>query len=285
MSSPDIFRYLKYRDFLRDALGALQAASPRISLRALSKKSGFTSPNFLQLVIKGDRNLNSATLAALAKVFKMNQRETGFFRDLVGYDQSKRPEEKDYFYRKILGTAKYAVTRILDKSQYDFFSHWYIPVVRELLAHRDFDGSSAWIADRVFPRITVAKVNSAISLLESLGLARPDKVTGKWELSDAMIRTESETDHLGIRNYHVAAIDLARESLRMFGPGERDVRSVTLGLSNDGYGEIKSKLEAVWKELLEIASTQRVTDGVFQVNMQLFPLTRAPHARKAGSAA
>ncbi len=280
MNKPDIFKYIQYRAYLKDAFTAIQKASPRMSYRTFAKKAGFTSPNFLQMVILGKRNLSSTNAVVAAKAFKLNKQETDFFQYLVGYDQAKSLDEKNLYYQKILRNARYASAKYLDKSQYEFFTHWYIPVVRELLVHKEFDGSSGWIAERIFPRITIAQVDSAKTLLTNLDLVRLDPDSGRWRLVDTVVSTDSETTHLGIRNYHMAAIQLAHDSLKVFGPAERDVRSVTIGLSHEAYGELKSRIENVWKEVLEIAGTQRETDAVYQVNLQLFPLTRGPSSRE-----
>ena len=78
----------------------------------------------------------------------------------------------------------------------------------------------------------------------------------------------------------MAAIQLAHDAIKVFAPGERDVRSITIGLSEPAYGELKSRLENVWKEVLEFAGTQQEIEKVYQVNLQLFPLIREPSARE-----
>ena len=280
MSNPDIFTYIDYRAFLKDAFDALKTGSPRLSFRTFAKKAGFSTPNFLQMIIQGQRNLSSTNVVATARAFKLSKHETDFFQNLVGYDQAKSLDEKNIYYQNILRNNRYASTQTLDKSKYEFLTHWYIPVVRELLVHKGFDGRSAWIAARVFPRITVAQVEAAKTLILKLGLAQFEESTGKWGLVDAVLSTESEVAHLGIRNYHMAAIQLAHDSLKVFGPGERDVRSITIGLSESAYGELKSRMENVWKEVLEFAGTQQEIEKVYQVNFQMFPLTREPSIRE-----
>jgi uncharacterized protein (TIGR02147 family) len=271
---PDIFTFLEYRIFLKAAFEAIKAASPRLSYRTFAKKAGFSSPNFLQMVIQGKRNLSSTYVVTTAKAFKLNRPETEFLQNLVGYDQARSLDEKNLFYQKILKNKRYTTVKTLDKSQYEFFSHWYIPVVRELMTHKDFNGESAWIAERIFPRVTAAQVDSARQLLLKLGMIRLDAVTGKWALTDSVVSTESEAAHLAMRNYHMASIQLAHDSLKVFTSIERDVRSVTIGLSESAFGELKTRLEAVWKEVLDFAGTQNQADAVYQVNLQLFPVTR-----------
>ncbi len=274
MTKPDIFIYLDFRLFLKDAFEAVQAASPKMSFRTFAKKSGFSSPNFLQMVIQGKRNLSSTYAVAAAKAFKLNRQETEFFQNLVGYDQARSLDEKNLFYQKILKNKRYTTVKTLDKSQYEFFSQWYIPVVREMMTHKDFNGESAWIAERIHPKVTPAQVDSAKEILLKLDMIRRNGETGGWSLTDSVISSESEATHLALRNYHMAAIQLAHDSLKVFTPSERDVRSVTIGLSESAFGELKTRLEAVWRGGLGFAGTPQKADAVYQVNLQLFPLTR-----------
>ncbi len=271
---PDLFTYLDYRAFLQDAFAALKRATPRLSYRIFAKKAGFSSPNFLQQVIQGKRTLSSTNAVTAAKAFKLNRQETDFFQSLVGYGQARSLDEKNLFYQKILKNKRYTAVKTLDKSQYEFFSHWYIPVVRELMTHPGFAGESGWIAERIFPRVTVSQVESAREVLLRLGLIRQNEADGKWSLVDPVISTEAETSTLAMRNYHMAAIQLAHDSLKTISQPERDVRSVTIGLSKNAFAELKVRLETVWKEVLDFAGTQTQADAVYQVNLQLFPLTR-----------
>lgn len=271
---PDIFEYLDYRLFLKDAFDALKAAAPRLSYRSFATHAGFTSPNFLQQVIKGTRALNSTHLVSAAKAFRLNKQETDFFQCLVGYAQARSTDEKNLFYQKILRNKRYGSIRTLDKRQYDFFSQWFVPVVRELLVHPEGKGDSTWIAERIFPRLTVSQVEKAKTLLLELGLARWEEADGRWRIVDAVVRTESEATHLAFRNYHMSAIQLAHDAVKQFAPSERDIRSVTLGLNEAGYAELKARMEMVWKEVLEFAATQGEADRVYQVNLQVFPLVK-----------
>ena len=271
---PDIFTYLEYRLFIKDAFNELKKNSLKLSYRTFAKTAGFSSPNFLQMVILGKRNLNSTYTIATAKAFKLNKQETEFFQNLVGYDQAKSFDEKNLFYQKILKNKRYAIIKTLDKSQYEFFSQWYLPVVRELLTHENYGGNDSWLADKIFPRITVAQVENAKNLLLKLGLVVYDEKSQKWSSVDAILSTDSESSYLALRNYHKASIQLAQNALEHFGPEQRDVRSVTLGLPKSAYKELKSRLENFWVELMDFAGAQQKTDEVYQVNLQLFPLTK-----------
>jgi uncharacterized protein (TIGR02147 family) len=271
---PDLFTYLDYRLFLKDAFEAAKKETPSLSYRTFAKKAGFSPPNFLPLVIQGKRNLSTTHQVKVAKAFRLNVQETDFFQNLVAFAQAKNHDEKDLFYRRILRNARYVSTKTLDKSQYEFFSHWYIPVVRELLTHPEFTGDDLWIAEKVFPRISAAQVGSARSLLVKLGLVGMNPEDGKWFLTSPVIHTDSEVADLAARNYHMSMIQLAHDAIKNFPPESRDIRSVTIGLPENAYLELKSRIENMWKDILAYASQHNQAEAIYQVNLQFFPLTR-----------
>jgi uncharacterized protein (TIGR02147 family) len=108
----------------------------------------------------------------------------------------------------------------------------------------------------------------------SLDLIRGDPATGRLVQTDRVVSTPSEVMSLAAMRYHKDTIGLAQDALERFQQNERDIRSVTLGIPADGYDKIKERLEAFWKELMTSAQTQDVVDKVYQINIQLFPLSK-----------
>jgi len=153
-------------------------------------------------------------------------------------------------------------------------------VVRELVAHPEFDGTPEWIAGRVHPRITPAQAEKSLLLLERLGMIRRDGAEGKLVQSDAQISTAPEVASLAVANYHRSVLKLAESSIESFDGDQRDLRAVTLGIPKDKFPELKRKLEAFWREILDLAAGAGPVEEVYQINLQAFPLTRpeAPHA-------
>jgi uncharacterized protein (TIGR02147 family) len=59
-SPVDVFEYLDYRAFLRDIYLAKKAERRGFSFRAFSRRANLRSPNYLKLVMDGERNLSRA---------------------------------------------------------------------------------------------------------------------------------------------------------------------------------------------------------------------------------
>jgi uncharacterized protein (TIGR02147 family) len=270
---PDIYKYLDYRQYLMDLFAALNQRDPSFSLRRFARIAGSTSPNYLQLIRSRKLNLHPDALDAIAHDVPLKKKEADFLKILVNFDHAKTHGEKDLYFRKILQKREYKSIKTLTREQFQFFSHWYIPVVRELVIRDEYPGDPEWIAGKVMPPISESKARKGIALLEKLGLIRQDPTTQKWEMTQNVISTPSEVLSLAIATYHRDVIALAGEAIDRFKKPERDIRSVTLGLTADGVVEAKRRLEMFWKEMLEFGGTQNHAKRVFQLNMQLFPLS------------
>jgi uncharacterized protein (TIGR02147 family) len=275
MSKPDLFVYLDYRQYLRDAFEAMKAKDRKTSFRSFAKEAGFTSPNFLQLVISGTRNLSSANIPGTIRALGLNKQESEFFANMVGFEQAEGFEEKNFHYQKMLRSRRYTEAKPIEKGQYVYLEQWYNPVVREMLSHKDFTGDPAWIARRIQPALTVAQVEKSIELLNALGMIRRDETGGKWLQAEPIISTPAEVESLAVANYHRSVLKLASDSIEAFSSGERDLRAATLGIPKSAYPQIKRKMEELWREILALSQDGGKVEEVYQVNLQVFPLTKA----------
>jgi uncharacterized protein (TIGR02147 family) len=270
--TPNILTYIDYRHYLIDLYEAMKKVNPRLSYREFGRMAGSPSPNFLQFIRDRKLNIHPSEIGAIAGKTDMSRKEEMYFETIAGFDHAKTHEEKDRFFRRMLSAREFGPIRQLDKTQYEYFSHWYIPVIREILVSPGCTGDAAWIARKIVPEVSVAKVKKGVKLIESLGVAvkNPD---GSWSQRDSAISTPSQVFSLAITKYHRDSIQLGREAIDRFAPADRDIRSVTLGVSQDGANEVKERLESFWKELLAFAGTQKSVEKVIQVNLQMFPMT------------
>jgi uncharacterized protein (TIGR02147 family) len=278
----NIYTYLDYRHFLTDLFETQKKENASFSFRSFARMAGSTSPNFLQLIQARKLNLQPAAMEALSRAFGFSVKETAYFEYLTSFDHAKTHPEKDRYFRLILQAREYREIQTLDKSQYELFSHWYIPVIRELITCKEYPGDPAWIGERITPAVSTARVRKGIAVLESLGLIKPEN--GAWVQSDNVVSTPSEVLSVAVTTFHKDIIALAREAVERFNAEERDFRSVTLGVSEEGYSEIKRRLETFWKELLSYAESQKSPHRIYQVNMQLFPLSEPIQDNHRGDA-
>src|SRR5689334_10233731 len=83
-----VYAFLDYREYLRAYYQAAKRVRPSFSFRLFSRLAGLRSPNFLKLVIDGQRNLGADSTARFAQALELNGADAEFFSDLVAFSQA-----------------------------------------------------------------------------------------------------------------------------------------------------------------------------------------------------
>jgi len=272
---PNIFLYEDYRGYLADLYRHLKATQRGFSHRYFSKKAGFSSPNMLQLVIEGKRNITAKTVGKFVRGLQLNQQEEEFFRALILFSQASTAEEKSQAFARMAKCRKFREIHELSKELFRFYSQWFHIVIREMIHLEGFVADPEWIAKNILPRISKEQAENALKLLLKLKLVREGEDAAALERTDAIIATPPEVRSLAVHNFHQSMILLAGQSLSTVPGEERDVTSATFGIRQEDLPRLKKKIEAFRKNLLaESEAGDRRPDRIYQLNIQLFPVTQ-----------
>ncbi|MBN1982546.1 MAG: TIGR02147 family protein [Chitinivibrionales bacterium] len=269
---PSIYKYLDYRQYLTDTFITLKGIRPSFSYRSFSRMAESTSPNFFKQITSRKLNISLTQVKALSHALSLNESELHYFETIVSFDHAKTHEEKDKYFQRILIAREVYSPKILEKQQYEYLSHWYYPVIRELVTHSLYPDDPTWIATQIIPQITSSKVKKAIQLLETLNLIVRKEDQSGWKLVDTTIGTPAQVISMAVIAYHKNMIMRALESIERFDATSRDIRALTIGTSEEGFQILKKRMEAFWKELSVFAGNQQCIDIVAQINLQLFPI-------------
>jgi uncharacterized protein (TIGR02147 family) len=235
--------------------------------------AGFRSPNFLKLVIEGKRNLSATSIEKFIHAFQLKAREAEYFRVLVHLNQAKTLDEKKLYAEQLMRFRPYRSIHPLQKEQYDYYSQWYNVPIREWIAVPAFSEDTDWVSKNLTPPISPDQARKALDLLMELGLIERDP-SGRLVQADALLSTGDEVTSVSVANYHREMIRKGAEAIERFPPSRRDISSVTLALSEEKLSRVKCLIQQFRKELLAVADQDPDPEGVYQVNFQLFPLTR-----------
>lgn len=269
---PDIFTYIDYRQFLKDAIEEHRKGNTNFSLRYISQKAGIKSMGFLSMVLKGKRNISERLIIELAHIFKLNKKERHYFRSLVHFNQAQTHSEKTHFYQEILSLQKGPV-RTVRQDQYEFYEKWYYSAVRELVAIYKITDDYNYCARLLTPPIKPNEAKSALEVLTRLGLIKKTR-SGIYKRVDAVITSGSVIRPFAIQNFQRAAMDLAKTAYDRFPREERELSTVTMSIDNDSYEIVKKKLAKLRSEVMELARSVENPQRVYQLNFQLFPTSK-----------
>ncbi len=269
---PNIFEYSDYRLFLDHAFRAMKTRDKKFSLRFFARVAGFKAHSFLHLVIKGQSNLSPDSIDKMAKAFKFNAEQTRFFRNLVHLNQATTTEEKHHFAKAILKSQTYRKIHPLRESQYQYFACWYYSVVRELVGLAGFREDASWIARHTIPPIQPHEAEEAIDHLLKLGLLGRNE-SGKLIQTEKVVSTPSEVSSAFIANWHREYLKKAAESIDTVPRERRDISAVSLSFSKENIQVIKQLIAEFRKEIVQVALQDSNRDALYQLNIQLFPIS------------
>ena len=245
---------------------------PQFTFRSFAQRGGFKSPGILQRIIQGDRNLSESSIEIFAKILELDGEETEFFNRLVHFNQAKTKNQKDHFFNEVEKFRLKYSQKCLDSKQYEFWSAWYYPVIRELVRLPDFKEDPEWISKQIKPSVSIENVEEALFKLQELNLIKRNK-EGRLEQVSLNISSGNKVSKTFLRKFHKQMIRKGKESIERFSKEERFLASSTLCLNDEKLNEISDLLKKCCEEIITISSNVNDSDRVVQLNFQLFPLT------------
>lgn len=241
------------------------------SFRKFSAVAGFSSPNFLILLIKGERNLSAESATKIAAAFGLAQAEKNFFVSLVQYNQAKDSNEKyNWAFELVKLKAKTKLSFISEK-QFEYYSHWSNVAIRELLQFQPHLNIEQ-IAQRLCPAQKSEAVEASLQLMQQIGMI--DRHEGQWVVRDSSISTGDNFISSSVIEFHKQVIELAKQSLDRHGKNDRDITASTVSLSKENLEKIRQKVKELRMEILAMSDADTNKQEVYQINFQIFPLSK-----------
>ncbi len=265
-----VYDYLDYRAFLRDFYIQQKKTSAFISYRYIGNRVGMDS-SFLIKVLQGNLHIADNRIDKFTKVCGFNDQEAAFFNCLVHFSKAKTEKDSKIYFEKMLSLNK-AKSDKLGKNQYEFFQKWYYSAVWSLLSGESFKGEAKDIATQLAPAITAKEAKAALKLLDDLGLIKRTE-DGEFYAAGLNLTTGKEWQSLAITEYQREMIRLAEGSLERFQKEERDISTLTLNIPEAAIPEIRELVGECRESLKKLANSYSNPDRVYQMNLQLFPLT------------
>jgi uncharacterized protein (TIGR02147 family) len=271
---PSVYDYIDFRKFLRDHFEASKRTKPQYSFRYFSRRAGLSSSNFLKLVMDGKRNLGAQTLEGFVAALKLDAKEALFFRDLVTLAQAETVAERNRAFERVSANLRFRRARRLDGPLFRYLSRWYYPAIRELAARPDFREDPKWIGKQLYPTITTGQAKAALKTLEELGLLIREG--GKLVRGEPSLTTGHEVRSVVIPAYHRMMIERAAWAVDAVPPDERDVSAQTVCIRGSSLADLKDRIHRFREEMLERCDSETEPERVYQLCIQLFPLSQAP---------
>ncbi len=269
-----IYDYLDYREFLKDRFDHLKQTNPNFSYRYFNKKAGLKSPGHLKMVMDGQINIGQKGMYGVCRGLGLSEKEGRFFENLVNFNQAKEFNDKDQYYKELLGSYPAKHPEIMGSNHYKIFAHWYYICILELIRLHSFREDACWISKKLKPQIPVVKVKRAIKDLLDMGLIKRTK-DGELERTDKMIATPSQIHNLAIMKFQQQLTKLAWKAIERDPSKDRENSTITIALSDDQFSKVKDKIQEFRDEIHSLleATEEGIKTNVAHINLQLFKLT------------
>ena len=266
----DLFGYTDYSAYLRDYYEDHRRKHPFFSYRYFGRKVGVDAGNLVK-ILQGKRHLSSAGVKRFIEFVKLPGREAKYFETLVQFKKAKTEQDNNVLFEKLMAIQRLDPYR-LEPMQYEFYREWYHTAVLALVHSFAFKGDYKALAERTRPQITVKQARDSIDLLLKLNLIKRE-ADGSLLPTNNVITTGEGWKSIAIRAFQQQSVKLAQEAFDRFPPQERDISTVTIAVAKDDLDEIKKVTSEYRRTVLQIASASDRAGRVYQLNIQLFPLS------------
>ena len=251
---PVIYNYVDYRAFLLDSLTFIQSKNSKYSATAFVRQVGFgeNSRGYFNLIMNGKRNLSSSTILGFAKTLKLSDKETFHFENLVHYNQAMTEKEKSLYFDRISKSIKGKDSPAFEllRSQYNYFSNWYLVAIRELVALNNFKEDFEYVSKKLRNKISKKEMQDAISDLIMLGLLKRT-TDGKLQQSEEFVTfTDNSLNYTVVNALHSQFLEKAKDSLSEDPYEDRSASCVVIATEKENFNKIREEIKAFREHIL-----------------------------------
>lgn len=282
IKEPQVGDYLNYRDFLRSfylykrelTKGNLR----RYNYSYFSAAADIRSPNYLRLVIEGQRNLSEEMAYRFAKAMQLNKENTDEFVLLVLYNQETDPSLRNQYLKNLsdFRLQKSLKQGLIDKKTHERIPNWIGWILFALLDQEDAGFSVANLKQLLRNKAGETEIQTALSKLVDSGELILDPATNEVKKGRSLIDNPEDIPVALIRRLQTQLMCLGLESLFQDCPTEREFGTLTLALTKKEFEELRFQLRKFRKQIHKDNSIHRMKskgERVYQLNLQLYPVT------------
>jgi uncharacterized protein (TIGR02147 family) len=280
-----VFDFSDFRGFLKYRVSKeLYTSSGRkkSNLAQVAKSLGYASPSLLSMVMNGKRTPSDELCETLVRTWNLSLKEKEYFRLLVQLEKKRKngsdPSETVEQIRRVAGRR---AAFSFSENEFSAIREWHYLVIKQLVETPSFREDPVWISKALRRRITPTQAQQALTQLETLRLLERDPVSNALRVANAESETTHDIPSAAIREHHKQMMQAAMEALETRPVAERQFNSLTFNVDPRRLPEIRKHL-LDFIRLLDTDFSNKESDSVFQLNLQFFEHTIAPHPTVQG---
>lgn len=282
VEAPVLAEFLDFRQYLDKWYRYRQFQTSRdfrpYNYAMFAAAANIKSPNYLKMIIDGQRNLSDDMVSKFAKALGLLKDQAEEFRLLVHFGQASDPAQRNLALKQL---NEYRVDQKLKSGEisrdtWDKVPNWITWILYSMLDQDGavFDAKKLVVALR--GKATETEIENAIQSLLASGQVVRSPETGLLEKTKNLIDNPEEIPVALVRKLQSELMYLGLESLFRDSPTEREFGTVTLSLTKSEFEDLRFKLRQFRKSTQKDNSVKRASskgERVYQLNLQLFPVT------------
>lgn len=267
---PNIYGYIDYRKYLLDFITEKKSVNPKYSCRLLSTRLGISAATLVR-ILNGTRNLSSKLLPIFIEYLKLREKSAEYFSLMVQLANVKGSEGKNMIYQKLLDFRSERIKQVYPQ-HYSIFEKWYLVALREIIDIKGDIKDINMLSECLRPPVSKKETERAISILQNLKMINEGQ-NGRFYASEKLLTTGEKWENVAVQKYQGEMMHLANNALMKFSKDERDISTLTIGISSEDILRVKEILRRTRQEILALAEDSKKRDFVYQLNFQFFPVS------------
>jgi len=272
-----IFDYVDYRQYLKDQFEARKSLDRRFSYREFAAEIQIDTSNMHKL-LKGRMHLPARCHSYALSYLDLSGRSAEYFILLTAYARERRNSIKAEILERALALREVACRQIDETHLEQYFGDWWVSAVRSLLEVNDGRAVPSEISGRLLPHVDEKDVSRALDVLIALGMVRKGG-SDRLVPVEAHVTASGEIKTRAVRHYQERIFVLASESVRRFGPEDRDISTITMSVDARASSRIQDALKECRRQIQIEVDEAKHPDRVMQMCMAFFPLAPKAGAR------
>lgn len=268
---PSIFDYKDMNLFIKDQIDYLKKMDRSYSVLTMSKKLRRISPALISLIIKGKRKITLDRTDELAKLLQLSIIEKNYLKDCITPLSSS-----DAGSSPLSLIDKKKSSRVQSVSLH-LLNDWLNVYVKDSFQIPTVQKNPELIYSQLAHIATRKRIQRSFAFLIREGYLRRT-LDNQVVVETDLALTESPIPNIKIRQFHKAALEIAKQSLETVEMNKRLSNSLVLPLNEEKVEELKELIHHFAHQLKEFASDLQPDDTyqLHQININLTPTGRKP---------
>lgn len=258
-SRPVVYDYATPPAFLR-ALHEYYRSQGAFSIRERLKETKACSPSLVTLVLKEKRRLRRDLLPAFAEVFSLTPTELDHLDGLL------------CAHSPLYKSKAHGLKDQERPARNHLLKDWLNVYVKDCIHLKGFKPETATLFRLLGGIASPSRIQRSIDFLLKEGFWRKTP-RGEVVPDDSAVRTTSGVSVPKIRQFHKAALELAKKGLDRYPPERRKAYATVISVERDSLDELKTLIDRFHKDLQDfIEEHPEGDDQLCQVTIHMTPI-------------